>query len=94
MKLEISRFTKKDKVSAIKEHLESIFSCRISYSSTYNEFRRQNPRFGPLYCQNFMDFLVRNAALYEFEANENKNLSKLLFGTEKMEANFLNLVTF
>jgi len=37
MKLEISRFTKRDKVSSIREHLET--NCRLSYSSVYNEFR-------------------------------------------------------
>ena len=88
MKLEISRFTKKDKVSAIKEHIETTFSCRISYSSIYNEFRRQNPRFGPMDCKNFLDFLDRNQALKEYETSENKDLCKLLFVTEKMKANF------
>jgi len=88
MKLEISRLSKNHKVSSVRDHLETTFGLRISYSAVYNEFRRQFPRLGPLDCQYFLDFLVKNNAYCEKEINENKNLCKLLFVTAKMKSNF------
>ena len=76
---------KSDRISEIKERIETAFSCKIDYCKVYHEFRRIYPHLGTKDCENFLKFLDENGSLHLEETKPcNESLCKLFFQTKAM----------
>jgi len=64
MVADIEGFSKNSTVTEIKDFLENKYTVKLDYMTVYHQFRALYPKFGVEGCQNFLNYLTKQEALF------------------------------